>query len=72
MKAYARFHEVLNVGYSLNGLSILDVKFANLVPLWPYLYRQDDWRPPFLSWIFKDVPMIAYAMFYGFLTEGYF
>ena len=42
MKAYARFHEVLNVGYSLNGLSILDVKFANLVPLWRHLYGQDD------------------------------
>ena len=29
MKAYARFDEILNVGCFLNGLSILDMKFAN-------------------------------------------
>ena len=34
MKAYARFEEILKVGYVLNGPSILDVKFANLVPIW--------------------------------------
>ena len=33
MKAYARFDEILNVGYFSNGFSILDVKVANLVPL---------------------------------------
>ena len=33
MKAYASFDEILNVEYSLNGLSILDVKFANSQPL---------------------------------------
>ena len=43
MKAYARFGEILNVGYFLYGLSSLDVKFANLVPLWRHLYGRDDW-----------------------------
>ena len=43
MKAYARFDEILNREYFLNGLSILDVKFANLVPLWCHLYGPDDW-----------------------------
>ena len=46
MKAYARFDEILTVGYLLNGLSILDVKFANLVPLRRLLYGWDDLRPP--------------------------
>ena len=32
MKACARFDEVLFAGYFLNGLSILDMKFANLAP----------------------------------------
>ena len=32
MKAIARFDEVYIAGYSLNRLSILDVKFANLAP----------------------------------------
>ena len=31
MKAYARVEEILNVEYVLNGPSILDVKFANVV-----------------------------------------
>ena len=39
MKACARFNEVLISQYFLNGLSILDVKFSNLVSL----YRRDDW-----------------------------
>ena len=43
MKAYARFDEILTMCYFLNGLSILDVKFANLVPLWHHLYGRDDW-----------------------------
>ena len=34
MKDYARFDEILTVVYFLNGLSILDMKFAKLVPLW--------------------------------------
>ena len=33
MKPCARFDEILIAGYFLNGLSILDVKFANLAPL---------------------------------------
>ena len=37
MKVYARFDEILCV-FLLNGLSILDVEFANLVPLWRHLY----------------------------------
>ena len=40
MKAYARFDEILTAGYFLNGLSILDVKFANLVPIY-HLLRED-------------------------------
>ena len=48
MKAYARFEEILNLGYLLYGLSILDAEFANLVPLWCHLYGRDAWRPPFL------------------------
>ena len=43
MKAYARFDEILSAQYFLNGLSILDMKLANLVPLWRHLYGQDDW-----------------------------
>ena len=42
MKAYARFDEVLIAGYFLNGLSILDVKFADLAPIWRHLYGRDD------------------------------
>ena len=37
MKARARFHEIIIAGYFLNGLSVLDVKFANLAPLWRYI-----------------------------------
>ena len=37
MKAYGRFDEILTVGYFLNGLSILDLKFANL------LYERHNW-----------------------------
>ena len=46
MKAYARSDEILNVGYFLNGLLILDVKFANSVLLWHHLYGRHDWNPP--------------------------
>ena len=42
MKAYARFDEILNVGNCLNGLSILDVKLANSVPVWHHLYGRND------------------------------
>ena len=37
MKAYERFDEILTIVYFLNGISILDVKFTNLVPLWRHL-----------------------------------
>ena len=43
MKACARFDEVLIEGYFLNGLSILDVEFANFATLCRYLYGHDDW-----------------------------
>ena len=33
MKACARFYGILIAEYYLNGLSVLDVKFANLAPL---------------------------------------
>ena len=46
MKACARLDEILNAGYLLNGLSILELKFANLAPLWRHLYRRDDLWPP--------------------------
>ena len=43
MKAYTRFDEIQNVGYF--GLSILDVRFANLVLFWRQLivYEREDW-----------------------------
>ena len=36
MKAYARFDEILTVGYFPNGLSILDVEFSAILapPIW--------------------------------------
>ena len=43
MKAYARFDEILNVWYFSDGLSILDEKLANLVPIWRHLYGRGDW-----------------------------
>ena len=43
MKAYARFDEILTVGKFRNGLIILDLKFASLVPLWRHLYGRDEW-----------------------------
>ena len=43
MKACVMFDEILSVVYFLNGLSILDVKFANLAPRWRHLYGRDDW-----------------------------
>ena len=43
MKTCARFGEILIARYFLNGLSILDVKFANLTPLWQHLYGRVDW-----------------------------
>ena len=43
MEACARFDEILTVGCFLNGLSILDVKCANLVPIWGHLCGRDDW-----------------------------
>ena len=42
MKAYERFHEIQNVGYFLNGLSISDVKFTNIAHLWHDIYGRDD------------------------------
>ena len=46
MKAYARFDEIINMGYFFNGLSILDVKFANLVPPWHHVYGMTGNPPP--------------------------
>ena len=43
MKACARFDEILIAGYLLKGLSILDLKFADLAPLWRHLYGRGDW-----------------------------
>ena len=43
MEAYAGFDESLTMGYFLNELIILDMKFANIVPLWRHLHEQDDW-----------------------------
>ena len=42
MKAYAKHDEILSVGHYSNELSILDVKLANLVPLWRFLNVRDD------------------------------
>ena len=42
MKAYARFDECFTMGYFLNELLTLDMKFANLVPLGCHLYERDD------------------------------
>ena len=42
MKVYARFDEILSVGYISNGISILDVKFENSAPLWRHLCGPDD------------------------------
>ena len=42
MKDCGRFDETLSVDYFLNRLSILDVKFVDLAPLWRHLYGQDD------------------------------
>ena len=43
MNAYPKFDEILTVWYFLNGLSILGVKFATLVPCWLHLYGRYDW-----------------------------
>ena len=43
MKAYARFDKSLTKVYFINELLILDMKFANLVPLGRHLYERDDW-----------------------------
>ena len=53
IKTYARFDGILTEGYILNGLSILDVKFANIVPLWSHLWGRDHWWPPFFIWDFQ-------------------
>ena len=42
MKVYARFDEILNVGYFSNGVSILDMKFATSVALWRHRHGRDD------------------------------
>ena len=46
MKACARFDEILSVGYLSNGLSIFDVKSANLAPPWSSVYGREDRRAP--------------------------
>ena len=43
MKAFARFDESLTMGHFLNEHLILDMKFANLVPLGRHPYERDDW-----------------------------
>ena len=70
MKAYARFDEILNVGYFLNELSILYMEFVNLAPLWRHLYGRDDRF--FISNSKGDLTMMAYAKSHGFLSLGYF
>ena len=40
MNSYERF----DVGFSDNIISILDVKFTNLVPFQRYLHGRYDWR----------------------------
>ena len=64
MKACARFDEILIVGYFLNGLSILDVKFANLSTFWRHLYGWDDLTPFLFCISTGGLIMIAYAKFY--------
>ena len=60
MKACARFDEILTLAVFLNGLAILDVKFANLVP------------PPSIFYIYKgELTIIASAKFNEFLMVGY-
>ena len=43
MKSYARFDEILNAGYFLNGNSILDVTFTNHMPISRHLCGRNDW-----------------------------
>ena len=70
MKAYVRFDEILNMGFLLNGLSILDVKLANLVPLWRHILVTTPSHS--LLQIFKDeLTNIANAKFNGILNVGY-
>ena len=42
MKACARFDEFPIAAYFLNGFSILDVKFADLAPIWRNRHGRDD------------------------------
>ena len=76
MNGYARFDESLTMGYFLNELLILYMKFANVVPLGRHLYERDDWwlPPPFFYFWFPkgDLTMIAHAKLIGFLSVGYF
>ena len=62
--------------FFLNGLSILDVKLANLVPLWRHICGRMIGDPPppshSLFQIFKDeLTNIANAKFNGILNVGY-
>ena len=61
MKAFTRFEEILTVGYFLNELLILDMKFANLVPLGcPYMNGMTgDPPPPFLIFFSKGVVVVV-------------
>ena len=43
MKAYAKLDEILNVGYLLKVLSILDLKLESIVPFWCHLYGREAW-----------------------------
>ena len=72
MKVCARIDEVLIAGYFLNGLSILDMKFANLAPAWRHLLDGMTGDPPFLFRISKgDLTRIACAKFHGIPIMGY-
>ena len=46
MNAYERFDESHTV-VVFSKWTILDMKFANFLPLWRHLYGHDDWWPPF-------------------------
>ena len=69
MKACARFNKIPIVGYFLNALSILEVKFANLAALSRHLYGRDDWWPPFFK---GDLTRTFLQSFMEFLLWGIF
>ena len=52
IQAYVWFGEILTMRYFLNGLPIIDLKFADLVPLWRHLYGLHDWWVVTLSFYY--------------------